>query len=188
MDTTEWQRDPSIDRRSQQFKITESACAVNQWRANDRKIHACIPHHSFKACFCGSFRCSVDSARRQEVILTKGRSTVSAAPINEDCAQVNKMANARFRCAPGKVQRAIGIDRLVNVCSMLFARVMNSGCQMHHRIDTGERFCPVGVGTDIADHYRSCVGRGLSHSLSNDHAVTFQHGGKILAYEAIRTR
>jgi hypothetical protein len=72
---------------------------------------------------------------------------------------------------------------------MLFARVMNASCQMHDSIDTDERFCPISVRADSVNDNRICVGRGFSHSLSNDHhSVGFQCRHNISADEAIRTR
>src|SRR5437762_2970396 len=111
----------------------------------------------------------------------KRRATVSAAAINKDCAQIKELANPRFGSASGKVQRSFRIDGAIDIGCMLLARVMNSSCQVHDCVDTDERFFPIGVWAEGIYDDRICVGRGLSHGLSDDHTVSRQHWSNVSA-------
>src|ERR1035437_8484093 len=98
------------------------------------------------------------------------------------------MANPHFGGASRKVQCSIGIDGTIDLGRMFLARVVNSGCQMQNRIDTEERFLPIGLRADSIDDNRIWVGRGLSHGSSDDHTVSGQHWHNVSAYEPIRAR
>jgi hypothetical protein len=70
------------------------------------------------------------------IIFTKWWPTISAASIDEGCAQVNKSSNPRLGCASREMHRSLRVDGVVNVGRMFLARVMNPRRQMNDCINT----------------------------------------------------
>ena len=81
-------------------------------------------------------------------MLSKGRASVSATPVYEYRADVEKFFNSRSNGALCELQCAFGIDYTVEIKGVFLIRMMHSSSKVDDRLDFGESGSPIRCRTD----------------------------------------